>query len=681
MYDVRRGPKTSLTIEGVPSPGDLRTRIERAWRLGDFGSTIEEEAKILARAHLYARDFLRAQVTSRVWTSPDGDQKTLTVRAEAGAPVHSRRIVFLGNAQVSRERLQALVKDKRRAEAAWLAPDDLREAVLAVYKSEGFLVATVEAPKVTFAGDQAQLAVTIDEGPVVKVGEVRVTGAERLTAETVLAAARLGEGQPFKPAEIESAKARVESAYRRLGYNQATVRSHGDLDPATGAMKVELEVKEGPREVLAEVAVEGGSPKVQARIRRRLRFTPGAPVDLDQWTEARRRVYETGLFRTVDITPETSDATVAGEGDQPVKATVRVEEWPDLRLRYGLQLVTGGNLASEEGRQDLQVGAVAEVSRQTLFGRAASSGLSVQLRQKEQEARAYLSLPRTFGTRVRSSLFLTATPEHTSSEVLGTQPDVHKTELTWEERMRVWRRLSFAGAYKLQWSQFDFGEAVPDLGGSGRADIKLARLVGTALFDARNDLIDTSRGAFSSASFEWGAEAVGSDYPLTKTLLQQFVYLPVPGGMVFGAAGAGRASVGPGLGLSRHRPAPGGRRQHGPRLFGGCLDLSEPHQLSRRLDHPPGPERRAAVPHPRPGARRALRRRCAFEGQVLGGVDPGVDLEHRPRLALRDAGGDPAPRLRHPARRGLQAKEGTRLLLSRPGLLGSEGRGPDDERS
>ena len=46
----------------------------------------------------------------------------------------------------------------------------------------------------------------------------------------------------------------------------------------------------------------------------------------------------------------------AGEGDLPVKATVRVEEWPDLRLRYGLQLVTGGNLASEEGRQELAGG-------------------------------------------------------------------------------------------------------------------------------------------------------------------------------------------------------------------------------------------------------------------------------------------------------------------------------------
>ncbi len=179
---------------------------------------------------------------------------------------------------------------------------------------------------------------------------------------------------------------------------------------------------------------------------------------------------------------------------------------------------------------------MAEVSRQTLFGRAAAIGLSVQVRKEDQEARAYLSVPRSFGTPVRSSLFLTVTPEHTEDEVLGGKVDIRKTELTWEERIRATRRLDFAAAYKIQWNRFTFVQPVDGAPGEGRLDISLARVVGTALFDARNNLIDTTRGSFSSASVEWGGSAVGSDYPLSRTLLQQFVYLPVPGGTVFGAA-------------------------------------------------------------------------------------------------------------------------------------------------
>ena len=79
------------------------------------------------------------------------------------------------------------------------------------------------------------------------------------------------------PAEIESAKVRVEAAYRRLGYNEATVRTRGELEAVTGTMKVDLEVAEGQREVLAEVAIQGGSPQAQARTRRVDPHLGGAP--------------------------------------------------------------------------------------------------------------------------------------------------------------------------------------------------------------------------------------------------------------------------------------------------------------------------------------------------------------------------------------------------------------------
>jgi len=537
VYDIRRGPGTRLVIEGVPAPAGLRTKIERAWRLGDFDSSIEDEAVVLTRAHLYERLYMRAHVTARAETSREGDTKSLTIRAEAGIPVRSKRIVFHGHAKVPDSRLQALVREPSRAEAAWLRPEDLRAAVVTLYESEGLLAAQVEVEEPTFVGDVAELEVRIDEGPVVPIRGVSASGTEHLTPEAVLSAAALSEGQPFKPVEVEAARARVESAYRRLGYNDATVRTHGGLDPATGTMKVEFQVKEGVREVLAEIEAEGGSPGAQGKAQRRLGLEPGEPVVLDEWTEARRRLYETGLYRKVDLEPiPMTSTTEGGEGDRPIKARLTLDPWPALRLRYGLQLLSGSSLASEEGRKDLQVGAVAEVSRQTLFGRAAAIGLSVQVRKEEQEARAYLSVPRSFGTPVRSSLFLTVTPEHNTDEVLGGEVDIRKTELTWEERIRATRRLDFAAAYKLQWNRFEFGQTVEGLPRGDRLDISLARVVGTALFDARNNLIDTTRGWFSSASMEWGGDAVGSDYPLTRAFVQQFVYLPIPANTVFGAA-------------------------------------------------------------------------------------------------------------------------------------------------
>ena len=60
-----------------------------------------------------------------------------------------------------------------------------------------------------------------------------------------------------------------------------------------------------------------------------LRFELGKPVDLDEWTLARKRLYDTNVFRLVDIQPlPVGDPE---NGVQQVKAVVTVEECPSGR--------------------------------------------------------------------------------------------------------------------------------------------------------------------------------------------------------------------------------------------------------------------------------------------------------------------------------------------------------------
>jgi len=78
-------------------------------------------------------------------------------------------------------------------------------------------------------------------------------------------------------------------------------------------------------------------------------------------------------------------------------------------------------------------------------------------------------------------------------------------------------------SYNAQWGRLN-----DPLTFAGRTvqNFNLARLVGTVLLDRRNDLIDTTRGSFSSVSYEYGDQGLGSDFPIRKLLAQQFVYVP-----------------------------------------------------------------------------------------------------------------------------------------------------------
>ena len=338
-------------------------------------------------------------------------------------------------------------------------------------------------------------------------------------------------------------------------------------------MKVSLEVKEGRREVLAEVAVEGGSPKQQARAKRRLRLEPGEPVVLDQWAEARRRRLRNRPLPERRPRAQPLRLSARGEGDRPVKAKLTLEPWPALRLRYGLQVLTGGSLASEEGRKELQVGAVTEVSRQTLFGRAAAIGVE---RPGAQGRPGGEGLPER-AAKLRHSGPLEPLPHHDpraqhDDEVLGGQVDIRKTELTWEERIRATRRLDFAAAYKLQWNRFDFGQPADGSGGN-RSSRHQPRPPG------RNRALRRPQQPHRHHArlVQLGEPGVGRRARSARTTrspepsCSSSSTCPLPGGTVFGAAARVEGAKGQGSAFLDTDRLQAGRRQHGSRFRDDAL--------------------------------------------------------------------------------------------------------------
>ena len=90
------------------------------------------------------------------------------------------------------------------------------------------------------------------------------------------------------------------------------------------------------------------------------------------WLEARRRLFESGLFRRVDISVEPLEGVAERA---PGETCVNVEEWP--ALRYGFQVAEERPEENVEGR-DLVPGLQATWTRRTLFGRAITVGAAAQ---------------------------------------------------------------------------------------------------------------------------------------------------------------------------------------------------------------------------------------------------------------------------------------------------------------
>ncbi len=133
-------------------------------------------------------------------------------------------------------------------EGAPVSEEQLMRAALLVnafYYDNGFLNVRVEDPKRTRATD-GTTAVTfaITEGPIFKIGSIKVSNVDQATEKDVLASLKVKPGEVFNRqkvmADLASAKAMLGLRGRAV-----TIEPETELDPKTGTVKITLAVRDG----------------------------------------------------------------------------------------------------------------------------------------------------------------------------------------------------------------------------------------------------------------------------------------------------------------------------------------------------------------------------------------------------------------------------------------------------
>ena len=565
--------------------------------------------------------------------SPDQAAKSLVVKVEPGPRESRRRVEFQGVSGVPLARLEDLVKGRAREDAAFGERRRLAAAVRALYRREGYLAVGVRVPRPVLENDEAVLRVEIEEGPLFRRGPAEVTGCAGVPCDEVRASLALVERAPHREDELDAARDRVLSLYRQRGFATAQVAFAGRVDPENARVDVAITVTEGPRRVLQEVVVEGATDATRRALSPLVTLRPGEPVVAERWAEVRRRLYETGLVRGVSLEPETIGPTAEADGaavdretavpgpvaDEPVRARLTYDAWPALRLRYGLQLVTEEPLTSS-GSQAVDLGGTVELTRATLLGRAISSVLSTEVRPDTWNVRGVLSAPRTFGRPLRSSLFVVR--ENARTEIAlepradAVAAETDRWELTLEERLRR-GKLEVALSYDIEWLTLRVPQAQRP-----RIDLRPARLIGTALLDGRSNILDPRKGYFSSVSFEYGAEFLGSEFDFRRLFTQNFGYLPLPSRFPLRHGRTLRVGLRTGAGLSLDATSRHRRGHDRAGLRRGQPRPGQSPRAPRGHDQRPRPQRGAAFPHLARAAGRGL---CGLWASV--GRPPGKSLE------------------------------------------------------
>ena len=561
-YAIEQGPPTRLEVPGYQLPDDVQRRVIERWASSTFDRFLERDVDRIVREYLFGEGRPQAKVTATVAAA--GGVRTLRVEIDPGV-VAAARLQIDGNEIVPTERVLAAARIGGPA-AAWLDPALVEAAIERLYQAEGLLSADVNVSAPDTRDGESVVRVAIQEGGPWQIGRVTLGGVEQLSTPADLG---LVPGTRYDPRAISEALARIEQQFRNDGFLDIRIASETVLDPATRRADVHALVAPGPRTVLASVSVDGADEDA-ARVAQALSVSPGMPVGASALGTARRRLYETGIYRSVEIEleplpdpssgrlqpdpssgrlqpdpssvrlqpdpssvrlqPDPSSVRLQPDefepsaAERPVVARIRVEERPRYSLRYGLAVNSELNAAEE---RDTRVGFAADFENRNLLGRGLTLGLSARLRRNQEVGRVFLGANRFFALPLRSTVFLSRSREDIGSDA-AEQAVSDETEISAEQMYRVRRFLDLRYGYRMGRNRTT--RSAFDL------TVMLARLTTSALVDRRNDPFDPVRGWFGSANMELSRPGLGSDLSFLKGYLQVYQFAPLRAGVVLASA-------------------------------------------------------------------------------------------------------------------------------------------------
>jgi outer membrane protein insertion porin family len=258
--------------------------------------------------------------------------------------------------------------DERKVE------DDVRDRLPRFYADNGYIDFQVlrDTLVADSAGGKAVLHLTVDEGPIYRVGTFDISGNRRFSTEELMqlypfggAPARkpgdstaaaappapVASGQPFSQADWEAATSKVQDAYANNGYIYAHVepverrRTGPDGQPI---VDLGWTIQENQIATVNKINIVGNDVTHERVIREAIVLLPGAVFSRDLLVRSYQNIGNLGYFQQ-PMAPPSVDP-VAGSPD--VDITFRVEEKRTGNINFGASLGQGTGVGGFLGLEE-----------------------------------------------------------------------------------------------------------------------------------------------------------------------------------------------------------------------------------------------------------------------------------------------------------------------------------------
>ncbi len=500
--EIRPGRPAGFVFSGDPIPGKLKREIRSSW-LGDFPeqTNLEESVNLILK-ELKRRKYFAARVEASV--EEKQGRVSYRFRVNRGKRYRIAGLTLAGGGPISENRLKRTLSSYLLAPTAspWnlvLDENAALEALRRAYAQQGHLQARISRPRIESdpLRHTLDISLEIDPGPQTLVNQVSLSGNESLSELELRPKLTLAKGSPFNPIRLQEDQNALLTAYRSRGFKNAELDVVISAADEQNEIDLRFEIREGLRHKVAALEVRGRRRTGEKFIIRESGLKLGTPSTLQNFSRAKKRLYDSGAFRTVSITARDTESAEAGQDT----VLIEVEEAPLLTLNYGLRY------NSEE-----KIEGHGELNFNNLFGAGRKGFVSYRESSLQRDLRFSMLFPYLFGLKLNTLFSLYNQEESreniiTSTRGLSVQQQI---SLPLDFTFSYLYRFNRIHTYELEsWGPFPFDFT-----------IKLSEIGLSLLRDVRNDRLNPSAGSYFSASLTYAPEYLGSDLPYVSFFSQ-----------------------------------------------------------------------------------------------------------------------------------------------------------------
>lgn len=302
----------------------------------------------------YKKDgFYNTKVT--ITTTPDttsGNQVNMLVRVDKGDKVKISSIDFIGNTQLTDNKLRAAMKDTKQKnvlrilKSSKFIPEKYKtdlEKVIATYKEKGYRDARIIYDSVTYNKDKNMLAIKIkmEEGNKYYFGNIKFLGNTVYSDQLLNRYLGIKKGEVYNGVLLEKRIADktkpdaedITNLYQNNGYLFSNINAV-EVKTVNDTIDFEIRVTEGPIAYFNKITVVGNDKTNDHVIYRELRTKPGEKYSKEQLVRTIREIGQLGFFDPEAIDPKFKNVD-AGAGTVDIEYNVVEKGSSQVELQGG----------------------------------------------------------------------------------------------------------------------------------------------------------------------------------------------------------------------------------------------------------------------------------------------------------------------------------------------------------